>query len=148
MTETRKILLVEDDPKDVELTLAAVREIEAARDVVVITNGDEALDYLYRRGKFGNRAEGLPALILLDIKLPLVSGLEVLRSIKSDDALQPVPVVMLTSSREQSDVDESYRLGANAYVVKPLDFPEYVTSVKDLCLFWAGLNQPPSICTS
>jgi len=146
--QERAILLVEDDPKDLELTLTAVRMAGSSQRVNVTSNGEEALDYLYRRGKFGSRTEGNPALVLLDLKLPLVSGFEVLRAIKSDASLQPIPVVMLSSSQEEADIDGSYRLGANGYVVKPLDFSDYVASVTSICSYWIAFNQPPSVCTA
>jgi CheY-like chemotaxis protein len=148
MIESKSILLVEDDPHDLELTLAAVRSIANDQPLSVASSGEDALDYLYRRGKFDARTGTQPALILLDVKLPLLDGLQVLDAIKSDQTLQPIPVVMLTSSRETRDVDESYRLGANAYVVKSLDFPAYLQSVKQICEFWIGLNQPPGMCTA
>lgn len=143
MSELRRILLVEDNPKDVELTLAALAEHKLANEVIVTRDGAEGLDYLYRRGQFSMRAEGNPAVVLLDIKMPKVDGLEVLRRIKSDPELKALPVVMLTSSREESDLVESYHLGVNAYVVKPVNFEEFVSAVKELGIFWAIINEPP-----
>ena len=143
MPDVRSILLAEDNPKDVELTLEALAEYNLANDVVVASDGAEALDYLYRRGKHANRHEGNPAVVLLDIKMPKVDGLEVLRTIKGDPALKTIPVVILTSSREERDLVESYSLGVNAYVVKPVQFLEFVESVKQLGAFWAVINEPP-----
>ncbi len=139
----KRILLVEDSPNDVELTLAALAENHLANEVVVVRDGEEALDYLYRRGMFKLRMAGNPVVVLLDLKLPKVDGLEVLAQLKSDPAMKPVPVVMLTSSREEQDLISSYNLGVNAYVVKPVDFQEFVTSIKEIGLFWAVVNQPP-----
>jgi CheY-like chemotaxis protein len=139
----RRILLVEDDPKDVELTLTALEEYNLANEVVVARDGAEALDYLYCRGEFADRPSDNPAVLLLDLKLPKVDGLEVLRQIKSDDYLRMVPVVVLTSSREGKDMVTSYKLGVNAYVVKPVDFHEFVNAIKELGMFWAIINEPP-----
>jgi CheY-like chemotaxis protein len=139
----KKILLVEDDPRDVELTLAALAEHNLANQVMVVRDGAEALDYLYRREKFKNRANGHPVLVLLDMKLPKVNGLEVLKIIKADEQLKIIPVVVLSSSRETPDVVECYRHGVNAYVVKPVDFTEFMKAVKLLGVFWAAINVPP-----
>jgi CheY-like chemotaxis protein len=139
----KKILLAEDDPQDVELTLAALEEHHLANKVAVVRDGTEALDYLYRRGKFNNRAGGNPILVLLDNKMPKVSGLEVLKTIKADAHLKTIPVVALTSSRETPDLIEFYKHGVNAYVVKPVDFGEFVKAVKQLGVFWAAVNEPP-----
>jgi CheY-like chemotaxis protein len=139
----RRILLVEDDPKDVELTLTALEEYNLANEVVVAHDGAEALDYLYCRGSFADRPNDNPAVLLLDLKLPKVDGLEVLQQIKSDDNLRLVPVVVLTSSREEKDMVTSYKLGVNAYVVKPVDFHEFVNAIKELGMFWAIINEPP-----
>jgi CheY-like chemotaxis protein len=143
MHELKRILLVEDSPNDVELILAALEENRLANEVVVVRDGEEALDYLYRRGVFRLRMEGNPVVVLLDLKLPKVDGLEVLAQLKSDSQLRMVPVVVLTSSREDQDLINSYNLGTNAYVVKPVDFHEFVDAIKELGLFWAVTNQPP-----
>ena len=142
-TDMQRILLAEDDANDIELTLAALGENNLANEVVVVNDGVEALDYLHARGRFADRPRGNPAVVLLDIKMPKMDGLEVLKRMKADERLRPVPVVMLTSSREESDLVESYRLGVNAYVVKPVDFREFVSAVKNVGLFWAVVNQPP-----
>lgn len=141
--ELRRILLVEDSQNDVELILTALAENHLANEVVVVRDGEEALDYLYRRGVFRLRMEGHPVVVLLDLKLPKVDGLEVLAQLKSDSELRRVPVVVLTSSREEQDLIKSYDLGTNAYVVKPVDFHEFVTTIQELGLFWAVVNQPP-----
>ncbi|AFZ18254.1 response regulator [Allocoleopsis franciscana] len=143
MHELKRILLVEDSPNDVELILTALSENRLANEVVVVRDGEEALDYLYRKGVFKLRMEGNPVVVLLDLKLPKVDGLEVLAQIKSDPELKAVPVVVLTSSREEQDLINSYNLGTNAYVVKPVDFHEFVDVIKELGLFWAVVNQPP-----
>ena len=139
-----RILLAEDNNNDLELTLAALRSHRVANEVDVVRDGAEALDYLYCRGPFANRAPGPLALVLLDLKMPKVDGLEVLRQIKSDPELRLTPVVMLTSSREEVDLLRSYQLGVNAYVVKPVDFPEFMNAVKQLGAFWAVLNERPA----
>ena len=144
MTELRRILLVEDNLNDVELTLAALAEHNLANEVVVARDGQEALDYLRRQGVFKMRAEGHPAVVLLDLKLPKVDGLEVLGQIKNDPELQSIPVVMLTSSRQEQDLTRSYKTGVNAYVVKPIAFPDFVVSIKEVGLFWAVVNEPPT----
>ncbi|MEW6324982.1 MAG: response regulator [Nitrospirota bacterium] len=143
MSELKSILLVEDNPQDVELTLAALSEHNLANNVVVARDGAEALDYLRAEGRFQGRSTGNPAVILLDLKMPKVDGLEVLRTVKADERLKIIPVVMLTSSREEPDLAECYALGVNAYVVKPVNFQEFVTAVKQLGVFWALLNEPP-----
>jgi DNA-binding response OmpR family regulator len=143
MSAFGRILLVEDDPKDVELTLTALDEYKLANEVVVTRDGEEALDYLYCRGKFQTRSNDNPAVLLLDLKLPKVDGLEVLQQMKSDEKFKMIPVVVLTSSREEKDMVTSYKLGVNAYVVKPVDFHEFVNAVKELGVFWALINQPP-----
>lgn len=135
--------MVEDDSKDVELTLTALEEYNLANEVVVVRDGEEALDYLYYRGEFKTRAQDNPAVMLLDLKLPKVSGLEVLQQIKSDEKLKLIPVVVLTSSKEEKDMVASYKLGVNAYVVKPVDFHEFVNAIKELGAFWAVINEPP-----
>jgi len=138
-----RILLAEDNAEDVELTLASLRDIHLANEVVVAGDGAEALDYLKRTGKYSMRGEGNPAVVLLDLKMPKVDGLQVLREIKADPALKNIPVVIMTSSREERDLVESYRLGVNAYVVKPVDFGQFAESVKRVGLFWAVVNEPP-----
>lgn len=138
-----KILLVEDDPRDVELTLEAFEENNLANAVVVARDGEEALDYLFRRGKFTDRPGGHPVVIFLDLKLPKVDGLEVLKEIKSDEDLKLIPVVIFSSSIEEQGLIESYKLGINAYVVKPVDFHEFVEAARGLGLFWGILNKPP-----
>ena len=143
MAELKRILLAEDNPQDVELTLTALDEHNLANEVVVVNDGAEALDYLYRRGKFAMRADNDPAVVLLDLKMPKVDGLEVLRTIKKDDNLKTIPLVILTSSREEKDLVESYKLGVNAYVVKPVDFHEFIDAVKLLGGFWAVVNETP-----
>jgi len=143
MNEFGRILLVEDDAKDVDLTLNALAEYNLANEVVVVHDGEEALDYLNRRGNFHTRPSQNPAVLLLDLKLPKVDGLEVLREIRSDERLKLIPVVVLTSSREDRDMVASYKLGVNAYVVKPVDFHEFVNAVKELGVFWAVINEPP-----
>ena len=143
MNTIGRILLVEDDPKDVELTLTALDEYRLANEVVVASDGEQALDYLYYRGKYAQRNRENPAVLLLDLKLPKVDGLEVLKQIKDNEQLQFIPVVVLTSSREEKDMLASYKLGVNAYVVKPVDFHEFVNAVKELGAFWAVINEPP-----
>jgi CheY-like chemotaxis protein len=138
-----RILLVEDDPKDIDLTLRALDQYKLANEVVVVRDGEEALDYLFRRGEFETRSNENPAVLLLDLKLPQVDGLEVLQQIKSDEKLKLIPVVVLTSSHEEKDVVASYKLGVNGYVVKPVDFHQFVEAIKELGLFWAVINEPP-----
>ena len=138
-----RILMVEDDPKDVELTLTALEEYNLANEVVVTRDGEQALDYLHCRGEYKTRSSGNPAVMLLDLKLPKVDGLEVLKQIKSDGELRMIPVVVLTSSKEEKDMVASYKLGVNAYVVKPVDFHEFVNAIKELGVFWAVINEPP-----
>jgi CheY-like chemotaxis protein len=143
MSDYKRILLAEDSPKDVELTLEAFAEHNLANEVVVVTDGQEALDYLYCQGKYRLRSKENPAVVILDIKMPKVDGLEVLRTIKEDDNLKVIPVVILTSSREEKDLSKSYKQGVNAYVVKPVDFQQFVGAVKELGAFWAIVNEPP-----
>lgn len=143
MSELKPILLVEDNPKDLELTLAALSRSQLANDVVVCRDGAEALDYLYRRGAHEGRDQLDPAVVVLDLKLPKVDGLEVLAQVKGDERLRALPVVMLTSSREESDLVRSYQLGVNAFVVKPVGFKEFFDAIQDLGVFWAVLNEPP-----
>jgi DNA-binding response OmpR family regulator len=143
MATIGRILLVEDDPRDTELTMTALEEYNLSNEVVVASDGEEALDYLYYRGKFQRRSGENPAVMLLDLKLPKIDGLEVLQRIKADDNLKMMPVVVLTSSREERDMVSSYKLGVNAYVVKPVDFHEFVNAIKELGVFWAIINEPP-----
>ena len=138
-----RILMVEDDPKDVELTLTALDEYNLANEVVVTRDGEQALAYLYSRGDYETRSSGNPAVMLLDLKLPKIDGLEVLKQIRSDPVLSLIPVVVLTSSKEEKDMVASYKLGVNAYVVKPVDFHEFVNAIKELGGFWAVINEPP-----
>lgn len=143
MVPLKRILLVEDNPNDAELTLEALAEHNLANEVTWVHDGAEALDYLFCRDAFEGQACSDLAVILLDLKLPKVDGLEVLRAIKSDERLKMIPVVILTSSREERDLVESYRLGVNAYVVKPVDFKEFMKAVEELGVFWALINEPP-----
>ena len=143
MTELKKILLAEDNANDLELTLAALQQHHLANEVVALRDGAEVLDYLYRRGAFAGRDDALPAFVLLDLKMPKVDGLQVLRAIKEDPQLRMIPVVMLTSSREESDLVRSYQLGVNAYVVKPVDFTEFMEAVRQIGAFWAVVNEAP-----
>jgi CheY-like chemotaxis protein len=143
MTTLARILIVEDDPNDVELTLTALADYNLANEVMVTRDGQQALDYLYCRGEYSTRAAGNPAVMLLDLKLPKIGGLEVLQQIKSEEHLKMIPVVVLTSSNEEKDMMRSYKLGVNAYVVKPVDFHEFVNAVKELGVFWAVINEPP-----
>ena len=143
MSELKRILLAEDNANDVELTLTALSRHNLANEVVVVPDGAEALDYLYRRGQFADRRKGNPAVLLLDLKMPKVDGLEVLRVVKKDPILNAIPIVMLTSSREEQDLVKSYQLGANAYVVKPVDFQAFMEAVSELGAFWAIINEAP-----
>jgi CheY-like chemotaxis protein len=145
MVTLKRILLVEDNPNDAELTLEALSRNNLVNDVAWMHDGAEALDYLYRREKFSDREGGDPVVILLDLKLPRVDGLQVLATIKSDERLRIIPVVVLTSSREERDLVESYRLGVNAYVVKPVDFSDFINAVRELGVFWALINEPPPL---
>jgi len=143
MPELKPILLVEDNPKDIELTLAALEQGQLANSVVIARDGAEALDFLYRQGSYAGRATLDPAVVLLDLKLPKMDGLEVLAAVKSNPDLRHTPIVMLTSSREESDLVRSYELGVNAFVVKPVGFREFFEAIQDLGVFWAVLNEPP-----
>lgn len=143
MTQLRPILLVEDSPNDVELVLAALKKNKLANPVAVARDGDEALDFLHRRGRYQDRPGSLPIAMLLDLKMPKKDGLEVLREIKGDPTLKMIPVVMLTSSREEADLVKSYQLGVNAYVVKPVGFEQFVDAIKQTGMFWAVINEPP-----
>lgn len=139
----KPILLVEDDPRDLELTLLALERSQLANEVVIVRDGAQALEYLLQEGEHAGRRQGNPAVVLLDLKLPKVSGLEVLEAVRSTPSLRSLPVVMLTSSQEESDLLRSYELGVNAYVVKPVDFKQFVAAISDLGVFWAVLNEPP-----
>jgi CheY-like chemotaxis protein len=143
MDKIGRILMVEDDPKDVELTLTALEEYNLANEVVVVGDGEEALDYLNCRGAYATRTGENPAVMLLDLKLPKVDGLEVLQEVKSDEKFRLIPVVVLTSSREEKDMVASYKLGVNGYVVKPVNFHEFVNAIRELGVFWAIINEPP-----
>jgi CheY-like chemotaxis protein len=143
MARLRPILLVEDSLKDVELVLAALKKHNLANEVEVARDGVQALDFLYRRGQYASRPAGEPIVIFLDLKMPRKDGLEVLAEIKADAALRTIPIVMLTSSREEADLVRSYQLGVNAYVVKPVGFQEFVDAIKQTGMFWAVVNEPP-----
>jgi CheY-like chemotaxis protein len=143
MVEIRTILLAEDNPKDVELTLEALGDHNLANNVIVVRDGVETMDYLRCEGKYSQRKPGNPAVLLLDIKMPRMDGTEVLKAIRSDKTFRTLPVVMLTSSREEQDLIKSYELGVNAYVVKPVDFKEFIEAVKQLGVFWAVINEVP-----
>ncbi|HEV7746634.1 MAG TPA: response regulator [Pyrinomonadaceae bacterium] len=143
MNKLRRILLVDDDSHDVELTLLALGESRLANEVDVANDGEEALDYLHRRGSFAGRHLGNPAVILLDLKMPKVDGLEVLRNIRANSDLKLIPVVILTSSREERDLVDGYSLGVNAYVVKPVDFQQFMDAIKQIGAFWAVVNEAP-----
>jgi CheY-like chemotaxis protein len=142
-TQVKKILLVEDDPQDERLTLTALEEHHLAKTIVVVRDGEQALDYLYRRGQFKTRADSDPILVLLDLKMPKVNGLEVLKVIKADERLKSVPVVVLSSSRETPDLAACYRHGVNAYVVKPVGFADFMRAIKQLGVVWTAINEPP-----
>ncbi len=143
MSTLKRILLAEDDPQDVELTLDALSEYNLANEIVVARDGVEALDYVYRRGLFADRPAGNPAVILLDLKMPRLDGLQVLRQLKADESMRLIPIVILTSSREDHDLAKCYKLGVNAYVVKPVHFTEFVEAVRRIGVFWALINEPP-----
>jgi CheY-like chemotaxis protein len=143
MTTPKRILLADDDPRDQELTVMALSEYRRANEIMMVNDGVEALDYLLRRDKFAGLPAGNPAIVLLDLKMPKVDGLEVLREIRKTPALRLLPVVILTSSKQEADVAESYNLGASAYVVKPVDFHDFVEAVRKTGLFWVLLNEPP-----
>ena len=148
MNTFKRILLAEDDPKDIELTINALEEYNLANDIFIVRDGAEALDYLYRRGAFAQEPNGNPVVILLDIKMPKMDGIQVLKQIKSDKYLQMIPVVVLTSSNESQDLETCYQLGANAYVVKPVKFTDFVEAVRGIGVFWALINEPPPNNTS
>jgi two-component system response regulator len=143
MPQLKRILLAEDNERDVELTLAALEDHNLANEVIVVRDGAEALDYLFQRGKYAGHTNGLPVVVLLDLKMPKVDGLEVLRQMRNDAGLKTIPVVMITSSREEQDLVRSYESGVNAYVVKPVDFNKFVESIKQVGFFWAIINEPP-----
>lgn len=143
MNQLAHILLVEDNPNDEEMTLEAFSECHLANQVVVARDGQQALDYLHCCGEYAGRPAGNPAVILFDLKLPKIDGLEVLRRIRSEESLKHTPVVIMTSSREERDIAQGYDLGVNAYVVKPVEFTRFVEAVKGLGVFWAAINQPP-----
>jgi CheY-like chemotaxis protein len=145
MLEIRTILFAEDNPKDVELTLEALGDHHLANNVIVVRDGVETMEYLRRTGKYKQRKPGNPAVLLLDIKMPRMDGIEVLRAIRNDDELKMLPVVMLTSSREEQDLIKSYELGVNAYVVKPVDFKDFIEAVKQVGIFWAVINEVPPV---
>lgn len=139
-----RILLVEDSVNDKDLALVALNQSGLAKEVVWLRDGQEALDYLYRRGRFAHLPAGQPAVVLLDLKMPRVDGLQVLAAVKADSALRSIPIVMLTSSREERDVENAYRLGVNSYVVKPVEFDAFVAALKELGSYWAVLSAPPA----
>ncbi len=143
MSDLKTILLAEDNPKDIELTIEALSEFNFANRIIAVKDGVEAMDYLFYRGKYGNRKQENPAVILLDIKMPRMDGIEVLKIIKDTPSLKSIPVVMLTSSREEPDLKKCYELGVNAYVVKPVDFSEFIEAVKQVGIFWAVINELP-----
>ncbi len=143
ITEVRRILLAEDDPNDVELTLTVLGDHNLANEVDVVRDGEQVLAYLRRQGTYAERPSGNPALMLLDLKMPKLDGLDVLRQVKGDPALRTIPIVVLTSSREEQDLVRSYQLGVNAYVVKPVGFTEFVEAVRQIGIFWAVINQTP-----
>ncbi len=146
MNQEIEILLVEDNPNDAELAMRALKKNNLANNVVRVSDGAEALDYIFARGQFKTRERlNLPRLILLDLKLPKVDGLEVLKIIKSEPVMKIIPIVVLTSSNEESDMIESYKLGVNSYIVKPVDFNKFVDSVRDIGLYWLLLNRQPDI---
>ena len=145
MAKIKRILLAEDNENDVELTLTALQDCRLSNEVEVVRDGAEALDYIYQRGKYAQRGEGLPCVVLLDLKMPRMDGLEVLRQIKSDPTLRHIPVVMLTSSREEKDLVMSYDLGVNAFVVKPVDFDQFLKAIRALGMFWVIVNEPPPL---
>jgi two-component system, response regulator len=145
-TNTVELLLVEDNPNDVELTLHTLRKHNLANRIHVVYDGEEALDFLFCRGAYQNRDAGIPPkVILLDLKLPKVDGLEVLRQIRSDDRTRALPVVIMTSSRQERDIVESYKLGINSYIVKPVDFDQFTEAVRQIGCYWLLLNQPPTL---
>jgi CheY-like chemotaxis protein len=145
MISTPQILLVEDDPGDVRLALAVLRKLNMENRALIVGDGEEAMDFLYSRGKFAQRTSGLPAFILLDLKLPRVNGFDLLKQIKSDSKLKSIPIVVLTSSDQERDVELAYRLGANGYVVKSIDFTSYMATLRAVALYWLNVNEPPAL---
>ncbi len=145
MNELKTILLAEDNPQDVELTIEALSEYNLANNIISVSDGVEAMDYLTYKGKFKKRTKGNPAVLLLDIKMPRMDGIEVLEAVRKNEKLKTLPVVMLTSSREEPDLKKCYALGVNAFVVKPVDFREFIEAVKHIGIFWAILNEQPSV---
>jgi CheY-like chemotaxis protein len=143
MNKLRCILIAEDDPKDLELLQTSLAELNLSNPVIAVRDGAEALDFLYKRGAYEGSGLWHPAVVLLDIKMPKVDGIQVLKKIKSDENLRRIPVVMLTSSREESDLMTCYELGSNAYVVKPMKFGDFATAIRDVGAFWAVVNEPP-----
>lgn len=142
----KTLMLAEDNPMDVELTLEALGENNLANQVVVVEDGVEAMEYLTCQGKYADRTDGNPGVILLDIKMPRMNGIEVLEAIRRNEKLRSIPVVMLTSSREEPDLIKCYELGVNAYVVKPVAFNDFMDAVKNIGIFWAMLNEMPQNC--
>lgn len=145
MNELKTILLAEDNPQDVELTIEALSEYNLANNIISVSDGVEAMDYLTYKGKFKKRTKGNPAVLLLDIKMPRMDGIEVLEAVRKNEKLKTLPVVMLTSSREEPDLKKCYALGVNTFVVKPVDFREFIEAVKHIGIFWAILNEQPSV---
>ncbi len=139
----KRILLAEDDEKDIELTLKTLEEYNLANETVVVRDGVEALDYLYSRGNFSERPGGNPVVIMLDLKMPRMNGIQVLRSLKEDEKLKQIPVVVLSSSSEERDLEECYKLGINGYVIKPVRFDKFVETIRQIGIFWALINEPP-----
>lgn len=148
MPQIKSILLVDDDINDIELVVEALKRNNLTNHIATARHGGEALDYLFRRGEHANRTDEDPIFILLDLKMPKIDGLEVLRQIKADEKLRLIPVVMLTSSREEPDLVKSYKLGVNAYVVKPVEFAQFVEAIRQLGLFWALINEPPPLAAA
>jgi CheY-like chemotaxis protein len=143
MANLRPILLAEDNPNDVELTLTALHSLNLANEIIVVNDGAQVLDFLHRRSAFSSRPAAAPAVVILDLKMPRVDGLEALRQIRADPNLSMLPIVILTSSREENDLVRGYQLGANAYVVKPVDFEQFISAISQLGVFWALINEPP-----
>jgi len=139
-----EILLVEDNPHDVELTLRALKKHNLVNKVFVVRDGEEAIDFIFYKGKYADRKESMPKVILLDLKLPKVDGLEVLKEIKSHEQTRKIPVVVLTTSKSQNDITESYKLGVNSYIVKPVDFNKFINSVADIGFYWLLINEIPN----